>query len=369
VFIGQTIIPNMSKIVLVSVLILNIFLFFLIGCNSPSEGVSVWDREKAKQWYAEQGWLVGANFTPSTAINQIEFWVEETFDLETIKRELLYAREIGFNTARVYLHYLVWVSHPAGLKERMNKFLAVCEKHNIKIMFVLFDDCWNDNPTLGKQPEPKPGVHNSGWVQCPGGTKRLEDKSLYPVLEAYTKDIITHFADDNRIVVWDLFNEPGNFEHFSLSMPLLRSAFEWAREANPSQPISSSIWNWDEEYAELNEFILANSDIITFHHYNNQESLFEWIDKLEKYDRPMLCTEYMARTRDCTFESHLPVFKEKNIGAYNWGLVSGKTQTIYMWDSVYTAEPELWFHDIFRKDGTPFDENEINLIKSLTITN
>ena len=359
----------MIKIILTWLFVPGAFIVFLTCCNDFSDDVSVWDTEKAKQWYAEHDWLVGANFTPSTAINQVEFWAEETFDLEKIDRELGYAEEIGFNSIRVYLHYLVWVSHPAGLKERINKFLVTCEKHNIKVMFVLFDDCWNDNPTLGKQPDPKPGVHNSGWLQCPGGTKRLEDKSLYPVLEAYTKDIITHFANDERVVVWDLFNEPGNFEHFNLSLPLLEYAFNWAREVNPSQPVTSGIWNWDKEFANLNEFIISNSDIITFHHYGTKEELPEWIDRLAKYDRPMLCTEYMARTRDCTFESHLPVFKEKNIGAYNWGLVSGKTQTIYMWDSVYTAEPEIWFHDIFRKDGSPFDKKEIELIKSLTMTN
>ena len=60
------------------------------------------------------------------------------------------------------------------------------------------------------------------------------------------------------------------------------------------------------------------------------------------------------------FATHLPFLKKENVGAYNWGLVSGKTQTIYPWDSwtkPYDAEPKIWFHDIFRKDGSPFDEN------------
>ena len=325
-----------------------------------------WSKEKANNWYSQQEWLVGCNFTPSTAINQIEFWAEETFDPETIDRELKWASDIGFNSIRVYLHYLVWARSPAGLKERMEQFLDITEKHDINVMFVLFDDCWNEDPNLGKQPDPKPGTHNSGWVQCPGGAKQLQDESLYPVLKQYTVDIISHFANDNRVVVWDLYNEPGNFDKFNISKPLLSKVFDWAREAEPTQPITVGVWNWDEGYSDLNEIILARSDVISFHHYNEKENLFKWIKKLEEHERPLLCTEYMARTRDNTFFTHLPVFKEYNIAAYNWGLVSGKTQTIFMWDSVYTAEPKTWFHDIFRKDGTPFDSNEIDLIKKLT---
>jgi len=325
-----------------------------------------WGVDKSNDWYAQKNWLVGCNFTPSTAINQIEFWAEDTFDPETIDRELNWASSIGFNSIRVYLHYLVWARSPAGLQQRMEKFLSIADAHNISVMFVLFDDCWNENPNLGKQPDPIPGTHNSGWVQCPGGVKQLEDASLYPVLEAYTKDILKKFSNDKRVLAWDLYNEPGNFDKFNISKPLLEKVFEWGREINPSQPLTVGVWNWDEGYKDLNEIILSNSDVISFHHYNKVENLYEWIEKLEKYERPLLCTEYMARTRENTFASHLPVFKQYNIAAYNWGLVSGKTQTIYMWDSTYSAEPKTWFHDIFRKDGTPYSSDEIELIKKLT---
>ena len=93
------------------------------GCNNNSEKIGdssninpVWPAEKAQMWYDNQEWIVGANFTPSTAINQIEFWQEATFDPQTIDRELGYASSIGFNTMRVYLHYLVWVRNPKELK-------------------------------------------------------------------------------------------------------------------------------------------------------------------------------------------------------------------------------------------------------------
>lgn len=349
---------------------------FVQGCTSTNEEIKssidprirpVWSIEKAQRWYAEQEWMVGANFTPSTAINQIEFWQEATYDPETIDRELGYAAAIGFNTMRVYIHYLVWARNPRGMKERMENFLDLCEKNSIRVMFVLFDDCWNDNPDLGKQPDPKPGVHNSGWVQCPGGSL-VDDESLFPVLKAYTKDILDHFRRDDRVVMWDLYNEPGNSDILERSLPLLKNIVSWARQVDVEQPITVGLWNWGDKFRNFNKFQAENSDIITFHHYNKVEQLKTKIAEFKEFGRPMICTEYMARTRNNTFQSHLPIFKQENIGAINWGLVSGKTNTIYMWDSVYTSEPNLWFHDVFRQDGTPYDESETDLIRHLIST-
>ena len=337
-------------------------------CSQIDMSSPRWSAEQANKWYAEQGWIVGCNFTPSTAINQIEMWQEQAFDPKTIDTELGWAEDIGFNAVRVYLHYLVWARNPTKMKERMDKFLDIADSHDIKVMFVLFDDCWNPDPTLGKQPEPKPGIHNSGWVQCPGGKMQNRDKALYPVLEAYTKDLLISFDRDKRILAWDLYNEPGNNEYFDLSLPLLKNVFLWAREANPSQPITTGLWGWDDEFDKLREVTLENSDIVTFHHYGKAGHLKEKIEEFKAYGRPLLCTEYVARTRGCTFESHMPVFKKENIGCFNWGLVSGKTQTIFQWDTPgKLPEPDVWFHDIFRKDGTPFGPEEIKFIKRLTL--
>ena len=56
------------------------------------------------------------------------------------------------------------------------------------------------------------------------------------------------------------------------------------------------------------------------------------------------------------------------VGAINWGLVAGKTNTIFAWDTPLpdVAEPSLWFHDIFRSDGTPYSTEEVECIRSLT---
>lgn len=336
----------------------------ILSSISQVEAREKWSRGKAEEWYAAQPWIVGCNFIPSTAINQLEMWQEDTFDPETIDRELGYAEKLGFNSVRVYLHYLVWARNSTRFKERINEYLKIADSHNIKTIFVLFDDCWNGYPNLGKQPEPKPGLHNSGWVQCPG-QEQVTQIALFPVFRAYTKDIIASFRNDERILLWDLYNEPGNTNHGRETLPLLRGVFQWALEENPTQPITAGVWGPLKDRPELNKFQLANSDIITFHVYEDVEDSKSVIKTLKEHRRPMICTEYMRRPVN-TFENHMPIFVEENIGCINWGLVSGKTQTIYPWETwqkPYDKEPEIWFHDIFHKDGTPYSKKEVKIIK------
>jgi len=324
-----------------------------------------WSKEKANAWYAELPWLVGCNFTPSTAINQLEMWQEDTFDPETIDRELGWAAAIGFNTVRVYLHDLLWEDDAEGFKERIERYLEIADSHGVKTMFVIFDDCWNHYPKLGKQPEPKPGTHNSGWVQSPGEAIVL-DPSQWGRLERYMKGVLKAFSGDDRILMWDLYNEPGNQDLEDRSYPFVKKAIEWAQAADPSQPLTIAEWSRGGSFKKMNELQLAGSDVFTFHEYNTFDSLQERIQRLKKLGRPVICTEYMARTRGSRFETFLPVFKWENVGCYNWGLVDGKTNTIYQWDTVYDREPDPWFHDIFRKDGTPYREWEVRLIRELT---
>jgi hypothetical protein len=323
-----------------------------------------WSAEKANQWYSEQPWYVGCNFAPSTAINQLEMWQQESFDLPTIREELRLAKSLGFNIIRVYLHNLLWEVDAEGFKKRIDIFLGEADQVGLKVLFVLFDDCWNHTMNIGVQPAPKPGVHNSGWVASPG-RERILQKIGWDNLEAYTKDILTTFANDSRIVIWDLYNEPGNEGMGDESFHLLEAVFQWAWTVRPSQPLTAA--SWKHELVKLNEFKRAHSDIITFHNYLDAKSLKKEIISLKKLGRPVICTEYMARTSESFFETHLPIFKKYNVGAINWGLVAGKTNTIFPWGSPEgTEEPTVWFHDIFRKDGTPYDPKEINVIRKMT---
>jgi hypothetical protein len=324
-----------------------------------------WSMEKANDWYKQHPWLTGADYIPATAINQLEMWQAETFDPVTIDKELGWAEGIGFNTMRVFLHSIAWKQDPQGFKKRVDQFLGLCAKHHIEPMFVFFDDCWNKVPKVGLQQEPKPGVHNSGWMQDPG-QPASSDPANFPELEKYVKDVMSSFAHDKRILLWDLYNEPGNSGKRDSTMPLLQKTFEWARAVNPDQPISAGLWAWDFE--KLNAFQALNSDIITYHNYDEPAQHQRVIQLLKAFGRPLICTEYMARVRNSRFQNVLPLLKKENVGAINWGFVSGKTNTIYAWDTPIAdgSQPTEWFHDIFFKDGKPYREDEVNFIRKLT---
>lgn len=329
-------------------------------------GQPVWTLDQAKAWALKQPWLAGCNFIPSSAINELEMWQAETFDLPTIDRELGWAEGLGFNTVRVYLHNLLWQHDRDGFVGRMNRFLETTRRHQIRVIFVLFDDCWLPNPKPGKQPKPVPGVHNSGWLRAPGPAI-VSDPSAWPLLEDYTKGVLTAFKDDDRILMWDLYNEPGNSGMTAMTYPLLEKVFEWAWSVRPSQPLTCATWNHDKPFERYNQFQLEHSDVITFHNYNNPENLEQEIIRLNGFGRPLVCSEYMARTNNSTFEKNMPVLKKYGVGAISWGLVSGKTNTIFPWGSREgSPEPAVWFHDLFRTDGTPFDPREVQLIRQLT---
>ena len=344
---------------------------------------TIWTKEEANAWYTKQAWLVGCDFLPSTAINQLEMWQAETFDTTTINRELGWAAAIGMNTVRVYLHDLLYQQDSTGFLQRMDIFLKITAKHGIKPLFVLFDSVWDPYPKLGKQRDPKPGVHNSGWVQNPG-KEALLDSTQHPRLEQYTKAVVAKFANDDRVLGWDVWNEPENMnnEYYrKMESPdkpkiveaLLNQVFEWARSVHPQQPLTAGLWAGDwsapEKLKSIETLMIEQSDVISFHNYEDSASFEKNVKDLQRYGKPLLCTEYMARGNKSTFKGSLPIAKKHNVAAYNWGLVDGKSQTKYAWDSwkkPYKGEPPIWFHDIFRKDGTPYIQAEVDLIKELT---
>jgi hypothetical protein len=322
-----------------------------------------WTPDQAWDWYNHQPWLVGCNFIPSNAINQLEMWQIETFDPDTIEYELGWAASLGFNTVRVYLHDLLWDNSPDGFRARIDSFLKISSTYQIRPIFVIFDDCWNSDFALGKQPAPRPGVHNSGWAQSPG-VKVVNNSLEWNRLERYVKGVLTAFGDDSRILMWDLYNEPGNSMQGEKSLPLLQATFEWAWSVRPSQPLTAGVWF---DCQDLNEFQILASDVITFHNYQPANSLEAQIAQLKTHKRPLICTEYMARPAGSLFKTHLPIFKRARVGCVNWGLVAGKTNTIFAWSTpLDTPEPPLWFHDIFRKDGTPYQQDEVNFIRQIT---
>lgn len=341
-----------------------------------------WTEQQANAWYKKQPWLVGSNYNPASAINQLEMWQADTFDPVGIDRELGWAEKIGMNTMRVFLHNLPWEQDAAGFKKRLDEFLEIASRHGIRPMFVLFDSVWDPEPRTGPQHPPIPGVHNSGWVQAPGRA-RLEDASQYPKLRGYVEDIVGTFGKDPRVLAWDVWNEPdneggGNYPAHVGKMKyvaiLLPQAFDWARSRGPDQPLTSGLWmgeDWaHEKLSEIQKVQVDRSDVISFHDYGWPESFERRVKQLQVYGRPLLATEYMARGNGSTFDGTLPLGKRYNVAMINWGLVDGKTQTRLPWDSwkkPYTSdEPAIWFHEVFRADGAPYRQAEVKLIRRLT---
>ncbi len=337
------------------------------GLSGPNADAAParWTAEKANAWAGGQPWTLGCNYIPRTAINTLEMWQAETFDPLIIDQELGWAEDLGFNSVRVFLHYLLWQQDAGGFLRRLERFLEIADRHHIGTMFVLFDDCWNPKFAPGPQPAPRPGVHNSGWVQCPG-PGLLESPGRWGILEAYTKGVVGFFREDRRVLAWDLYNEPGNSDYGSRSLPLVRSVFAWARAAGPAQPLTVGLWDESKDLAELNRFQAEQSDIISFHSYQTHADAEKRIAAMKALGRPVVCTEYMARTAGSRFEEILPLFKAHDVGAMNWGFVRGRTQTVFPWGSKEGGpEPEVWFHDVLRPDGAPYIPAEAELIRRL----
>jgi hypothetical protein len=351
--------------------------------SSPARAQTRWPVDQANAWYNQQPWLVGCNYIPANAINELEMWQADTFDPKRIDTELGWAEHLGMTTLRVFLHDLLWTQDTAGFKKRIDQFLSICATHKIRPIFVLFDSVWDPNPVLGPQRAPKPGIHNSGWVQSPGAAG-LQDEKNYSRLRDYVKGMVEAYGHDPRVLCWDIWNEPDNFNENNYAEPrnkialvekLLPLAFAWAREAHPVQPLTSGVWKL--EYANfkglsaVEKIQLENSDIVSFHNYSDSANFRKEINFLAQYRRPLLCTEYLARSYHSTFASILPLGKANHVGMINWGFVVGKTQTNLPWDSwqspyINGREPSLWHHEIFYPDGRPYQKEEVNLIRSLT---
>jgi hypothetical protein len=361
-----------------------IVLCTVVGFAQPRTPAARWSEQKAAQWYAAQPWLVGSNYIPATAINELEMWQADTFDPATIDKELGWAEGLGMTTMRVFLHDLAWEQDAQGYRARIDQFLAIAAKHHIKPLFVLFDSCWDPNPKLGPQRAPTPGVHNSGWLQSPGA-KALQDRAEHPRLRAYVLGVTGAFGKDARVLGWDVWNEPDNTNASSygkqeppdkvdLVLALLPQVFAWVREAGVDGPLTSGVWkgDWsaDEKLSATERIQLEQSDVISFHNYDNGQEFEKRIKWLQRYQRPILCTEYMARGNGSTFQGSLPIAQRYNVAAINWGFVAGKTQTYLPWDSwqkpYVGREPAIWFHEIFKQDGTPYRQDEVELIRTLT---
>jgi hypothetical protein len=347
----------------------NIFFTFLIitaGLLTDVSGQQAgerWSEQKANEWYSRQPWYCGFNYIPAYAINYTAMWDKTSFDADAIDRELALAESSGMNVLRAVLQYAVYEDDPAYFLETLDRFMTICAKHKIKFMPSLFDDCvfgLEHDPKVGKQPEPLVGWYAWAWSPSPGHNMVVDERT-HPRIERYVKAVMSRFKNDDRILLWDLYNEPTNGGLGSASFPLLKKVITWARSVAPSQPITIDVWSNDKR---LNDIAIPASDVITFHNYGNKEALIKQISDLRQYSRPIICTEWMNRPNGSLIETHIPVFHQEKVGCLLWGLVNGKTQTHLPWGHRPGDPPAaVWQHDLYHGDFSPYSKEEINTIR------
>jgi hypothetical protein len=341
-------------------------LFFpaIISISSFSQDSTLrWSEQKANDWYKKQQWLCGFNYIPAYAINYTAMWDKTSFDASAIDKELSLAEQSGMNVLRAVLQYAVFEDDSAYFLKTLDVFASICDKHHIKFVPALFDDCSfgiTQDPKVGKQPEPLKGWYAWAWSPSPGHSM-VVDSTTYPKLEIYVKAVMNRFKNDPRILFWDLYNEPTNGGLGSATFPLLKKVIVWARTISPSQPLTIDVFDGNPR---LNAIIFANSDIITFHDYENKDVLLNQIKDLKTHGRPVICTEWMNRPLNSTIANNLKVFYDEKVGCMLWGLVNGKTQTDLPWGHrPGDPEPKVWQHDLYHGDFTAYDQSEIETLK------
>lgn len=322
-----------------------------------------WDDQRIWNWYDSLGTVKGVNYIPRTAVNSVEMWMEDTFDPDTIDEELGWAENAGYTCIRVQLQVAVWKADPEGFLKRLDKLLEIAASHGLRVVPVLFDDLnlAGQAPQVGTQPDPVPGAHNARWVPSPA-PEAVKDRNQWPELERYVKDVMEQFKRDKRVIYWDLYNTAGNGGLWEETLPLMDQTFNWAREIDPAQPLAVAAWK--EFGSAMAARKLERSDLVTFQSFDSVAGVEARLLLLQRYKRPIICSDWLMRQAGNDFEKVLPVFATYRVGWFNRGLVAGKTQ-MQLQQAQYRSEqdPDLWQQDVLREDGKPYDEKELELIQ------
>ena len=334
-----------------------------------------WDERRAFQYMQRFGEVKGCNYVPSDGSN-----VLHSPNQELIRRELGWARNVvGLNCVRVWAGFAEYQTNQEAFLNNFDSFLQICDENQIKVLPVLsiqqmVDPDYDFSSPDANKPQMNfhPSVHGGGWRSsgrlnwtCCEPEGAIPSKALNawpktkPKAEEFIRSVLTRYAKDERIILWDLYNEAPK-----AARPLVEIIFQWGREVNPSQPLSAC-WQGHDL-----------SDVITFHTYarpgyetaNRNSPGWDFLTELDwarAWGRPMLCTEWLARPFGNTIEAILPFFERYHIGWFVWGLCAvGPAQYQFPWGwPMGSPPPEKWFHCLLYPDGTPYSAEEILLIR------
>ena len=348
-----------------------------------------WSKEKIWEWYNSRPWLRGCNYMSADCANRIDQWQELGFEdrFKTTEEELKLMQNTGFNTVRLIIEYVVWKEEHDGFMERFDRYLSLCAKYGISCMIVLANDCMPPKterwkmPYVGKQ-EYDWGYHGGkmhsqhGSHNGPAPHFYLDDEESREDYFKMVEEIVTKYKDDERICIWDLYNEPGNSQRQDITLPNLKRMFDTVRGIDPSQPLTVGVFKirGDESVPlnSLEQYAIDNSDIISYHFYRDYNEHVKIIKRLKKEGRPILNTEWLGRCLGNDVFTLFPLFYLEKIGCYNWRFVAGKYQTYEPWESTWIkyecgedtdVDFTKWFHDLYRPNHRAYDPKEIKLIK------
>ena len=359
----------------------------LVAC---AERTGPWTREKAWEWYDAQPWIRGCNYMPASAANRADQWQELGSEtrFEEVERELALAESIGFNAMRLIVEeqgFGIWLAEHDGFMARFERYLAILAKHGMRAIVVLGNDCSRPKQ-LWKLPTPGPqpcdwGYHGGRKQSQHGsfpnavGYTSVDDPELRPKFFRMCEELLTKYRNDDRILFWNLWNEPGNNRRDKVSAPHVKALFELAWKIDPKQPLAADIWRGKADRpSDTSEGIAARcSDIVSYHSYSPLSKQIEIAKELkEKLGRPLVNTEWLARIRDCNVQDVYPWFAQNRIGCTMWGFVAGKYQTYEPWEGMWREidrgggkqyRMTRWFHDLYRPSLRPYDPEEVDIIK------
>lgn len=351
-----------------------------------------WSDERIWDWYNAKPWIRGCNFIGSDCANRIDQWqsyrCEERF--ATADKELALAEGIGFNSIRVLIEYDVWNQEHDNFMANLERHISIADSHNMTVMLVMSNECCVPKeaykPTVLGEQHYDLGYHGGRKISPhQGGDETYSIIDEPEIAEKYlqmVKEIITKYKDDERVIAWNLMNEPGN-RRGNKSLEFLEKLFAIAREIDPIQPLAADIWGWVDENGmpyerEIERVALELSDFISFHCYQSFKDLVKQVVRLKKHGRPLMCTEWLCRIKHNNIEEIFPYFFGEKIASYNWGLVASyKTQYFEpynrMWDELENPDIDTsgyditaWQHDLFRPSHNPYNPKEIKIIKEFT---
>lgn len=344
-----------------------------------------WTAEKANNWAKNRRWTVGFNYVASNCVNRMEQWqaYEHEQKIPVFEREFALAEEVGFNAIRSVLPLEPWLYEHDGFMRRLDNFLTLANRHGLGVMIVFGNDCcvpksqWQP-AKFG--PQPVDWGYHGGVIRSPHagnpemGYSLLDDPELRQAWTKMVDEIVGEYAHDERVDIWDIFNEPGNSRRGMTSAGAMADFFDAARKHDPVQPLTAGVWtvNRTNTLPEIEQLAMELSDVISYHDYGSFDHSVGVIERLRKLGRPLFNTEWLNRTLHNNVATHLPLYYLENVGVYNWGFVAGKSQTYEPWDSLwnnYAKNPAadydftVWQHDLFRPSLRPYDPHEIETFR------